>query len=258
MPERPIPFVRLALFVAVLAVALTIFLIGGRHFLSLQSLAEHRMVLKGLVAEHFTFSLLSYIVIYLLAVILMFPTAVVLTLTGGFLFGWAIGAALAFVAATTGATISFLLARTTLGEVVSRQASRRLWKLRAGFQKDAFNYLLFLRLVPAFPFWFMNLAPALLGMKLRDFVLATALGILPGTLAFSFIGSGLDHVLRAQYRLYLECLQNSPSDGSACSFDLHPSAFITPQLIAAFILLGIVAILPAIAKRLWKSRASRA
>ncbi len=258
MPERPFPFVRFALFGALLVAAVTIFLVGGSHFLSLQSLAEHRMALKGLVAEHYALSLLTYFTVYLFAIVLMFPTAAVMTLTGGFLFGWAVGATLTFIAATTGAAVSFLMARTALGEWVSRRSGRWLCKLRDGFRKDAFSYLLFLRLVPAFPFWFMNLAPALLGMKLRDFVLATALGILPGTLAFSFIGAGLDRVLKIQYHLYRECLENPPVDGTPCSFDLHPSAFLTPQLITAFLLLGVIAILPVIAKRLWKSRTSRA
>lgn len=255
--RRPIPYLRLGLFALLLAMAIGIFIAYGRH-ISLQSLAEHRMALKALVFENYALALIAYIVTYILAVILMFPTAMVFTLAGGFLFGWAVGAAVTLVAATSGATIAFLLARTTLGETFAQRSGRWLCKLQTGFQKDAFSYLLFLRLVPAFPFWVMNLAPAVLGMRLRDFIAATALGIVPGTLAFSFVGSGLGKVLARAHKAYIECLDLPPVLGSPCRFDLQPSAFITPQLITAFLLIGVIALLPVIAKRLWKSKASRA
>lgn len=216
------------------------------------------MALKALVLQNYGLALAAYMATYTLAVILMFPTAVLFTLTGGFMFGWAVGAAATLVSATTGATVAFLLARTTLGEALAHRSDKWLGRLRAGFQKDAFSYLLFLRLVPAFPFWVMNLAPAMLGMRLRDFVAATALGIVPGTLAFSFVGSGLGSVLARAHKAYAECQSLPPVPETPCRFDLQPGAFITPQLITALVLLGLVAVLPVIAKRLWKSKASRA
>jgi uncharacterized membrane protein YdjX (TVP38/TMEM64 family) len=201
---------------------------------------------------------LVYFALYALAVVLMFPTAVVLTLTGGFLFGGIIGGLLAVAAATMGATISFLLARTVCAEPLIERAGPWICKLKAGFKKNALAYLLFLRLVPAFPFWFMNLAPAVLGVSLRDFFIATAIGIVPGTFAFAFIGAGLDGMLAVEHQAYLACLEQTPGPDSACRFNLHPSAFVTPQLLIALLLLGIVAILPVVLKRLWKSKASRA
>jgi uncharacterized membrane protein YdjX (TVP38/TMEM64 family) len=212
------------------------------------------------VAQHYAVSLLLYTASYILAVVLMFPAAAALTLAGGFLFGWIVGAPLAVLSATTGATIVFLIARTALGETLARRTGKWLCKLRDGFRADALTYLLFLRLVPAFPFWFMNLAPAMLGVSLRTFVIATTLGIIPGTLAFSVIGSGLDSLLAEHYQAYLACLGQTPppSPAAPCHFGLSPRSFLTRELVAAFILLGMVAILPAIAKRLWKSKASRA
>jgi uncharacterized membrane protein YdjX (TVP38/TMEM64 family) len=230
----------------------------ARQYVSLQALAEHRLSLRALVADNFLTAILLYAATYTLAVLFLFPTALALTLTGGFLFGWWLGATLTLISATTGATIVFLLARTTLAEPLIRRAGPWLCKVRAGFQKDAFSYLLFLRLVPAFPFWFMNLAPALLGMSLRDYVLATAIGIFPGTLAFSFIGSGIDDVLALHHQAYLDCLQAAPPPDTPCQFDLDPAGFVTPELIVALMMLGVIAILPAIVKRLWKSKASRA
>ena len=150
-----------------------VFLIGGRHYFSLQTLAEHRLALRALVADNYLLAILGYLAVYTTAIALLFPTAAVLTLTGGFLFGWQVGFPLTVIAATSGATIVFLLAKTTLGEPLARRTGPWLCKVRSGFQEDAFIYLLFLRLVPAFPFWFMNLAPALLGVSIRDFVLAT-------------------------------------------------------------------------------------
>lgn len=248
---------RLGLLAVLFLVAVTAFLLIGRHWISLQTLAEHRLALRGLVAQHYALALLLYALTYVLAVILMFPAAAALTLTGGFLFGWATGAFLAVVSATLGATIVFLIARTALGETLVRRSGSWLNKLRAGFQRNALSYLLFMRLVPAFPFWFMNLAPALLGVHLSDFVIATALGIVPGTLAFAVIGSGLDDVLAEHYQAYLTCLANTPP-GTHCHFGLTPRSFFTGELVGALILLGVIAILPVIVKRLWKSRSSRA
>jgi uncharacterized membrane protein YdjX (TVP38/TMEM64 family) len=238
--------------------AAAVFLIGGRHYFSLQNLAEHRLALREMVANNYPLSILAYLLLYTTAIALLFPTAAALTLAGGFLFGWQVGFPITVIAATAGATIVFLLAKTALGEPLARRAGPWLCKVRTGFQKDAFFYLLFLRLVPAFPFWFMNLAPALLGMGLRDFVIATALGIIPGTLAFSVIGSGLDDILIKHHEAYLDCLARIPPPDVPCRFNLSSRAFITPELIGALILLGVIAILPAIVKRLWKSRASRA
>jgi uncharacterized membrane protein YdjX (TVP38/TMEM64 family) len=257
-PPRPFPLVRLALFAALALAAALVFLIGGSHYFSLQSLAEHRLALRDLVAGNYALAILAYVLVYTAAIVLLFPTAAALTLAGGFLFGWQVGLPLTVIAATFGATIVFLLAKTTLGEPLARRAGPWLCKVRNGFQKDALTYLLFLRLVPAFPFWFMNLAPALLGVGLRDFVVATALGIIPGTLAFSFIGSGIDAILIKHHQAYLDCLAGIPAPNPPCEFNLSPHAFVTPELIAALILLGVIAILPAIVKRLWKSKASRA
>lgn len=257
-PPRPFPLVRLALFAIPALAAVLVCVIGGRHYISLQSLAEHRLALQNLVANNYVLSVLAYLAVYTTAIALLFPTAAALTLTGGFLFGWRIGCPLTVIAATSGATIVFLLARTALGEPLARRAGPWLCKVRSGFRKDALTYLLFLRLVPAFPFWFMNLAPALLGVPLRDFVIATALGIIPGSLAFSFIGSGLDAVLIKHHQAYLDCLAQVPSPDTHCRFNLSPRAFVTPELIVALILLGVIAILPVIVKRLWKSKANRA
>ena len=94
------------------------------------------------------------------------------------------------IGATLGATAIFLAARAGLGGLAQR-AGRFVGKLEAGFRADAFNYLLVLRLVPIFPFWLVNLVPALVGVRLPTYVLATFLGIIPGTFVFASLGNGL-------------------------------------------------------------------
>ena len=130
----------------------------------------------------------TYLIIYIIAVSISFPGASFLTIAGGAIFGWLIGGTLTIFGATIGASIIFLVAKTSLGDYLAEKAGPRMSKLRDGFQKDAFNYLLTLRLAPVVPFWITNLAPAFFGMDLGRYALATFLGIIPGTYAYSFIG----------------------------------------------------------------------
>jgi uncharacterized membrane protein YdjX (TVP38/TMEM64 family) len=127
-------------------------------------------------------------------------------------------------------------------------------KVSEGFRDDAMNYLLFLRLVPAFPFWLVNLAPALLGVPRRTYVIGTAIGIIPGTIAFSVAGAGLGSVVEAQNRVYAACLAKGPAHPeTACPYKIDTSALVTKELLAAFALLGLVALIPVIYKR-WSQR----
>ena len=151
-------------------------------------------------------SVLVYIAFYVCVVALSLPGAFILTATAGLLFGWLLGGLVAVVGATLGATVLFLVARSALGEGLTARAGPWLAKLRAGFKEDALSYLLFLRLVPAFPFWFVNIAPAILGVPLKTYVVATFFGIIPATFAFAAAGAGLDSVIMAAKAEYAECV----------------------------------------------------
>lgn len=245
--------VRLMPLVLLIVAAAIIWWSGVLDYVSLQKLAEHRETLRGWVSENFVAAILAYIGLYAIVVALSLPAAAPLTLTGGFLFGWFAGGLATVTAATIGAVVIFLLARTALAEPLARRAGPWLDRLRAGFHENAISYLLFLRLVPAFPFWLVNLAPALLGVKLRDYVVATFIGIIPGTFAFALTGAGLDSVLAAHQEAYERCLTQNSAPG-ACSFGLDPASLLTPQLLAAFAALGVVALIPAIVKRVWKRK----
>jgi uncharacterized membrane protein YdjX (TVP38/TMEM64 family) len=242
---------RLAPVAAVLLAMGLVFAMGWHRYLSLETLVRHRAAIDGFVAARHGLAIAAFIGVYVAVGALSIPGAALLTMAGGVLFGWLVGGLAAIVGATIGATFVFLVARTACGEVVLRRAGPLAAKVAQGFRADAFNYLLFLRLVPVFPFWLVNLAPALVGVRLGTFVLATALGIIPGTFAYALVGAGLDSVLLAQESAYRACLAGGQA---GCRLDFSLSAVATPQLLAALAALGIVALIP-VAVRKWRARA---
>jgi uncharacterized membrane protein YdjX (TVP38/TMEM64 family) len=166
----------------------------GSHYLTFGALAENRDWLCALVARWGAVAALLYIAIYAILVALSIPVGVILTLAGGYLFGTWLGTFAALVGATLGATGIFLAARAGFGGLAQR-AGPFVGKLEAGFRANAFNYLLVLRLVPIFPFWLVNLVPALVGVRLRSYALATFLGIIPGSFVYAGLGSGLGEIV---------------------------------------------------------------
>ena len=167
---------------------------GGHHYLTLTALAENRDWLCGLVKRWGFAASLAYIASYGVLVALSVPGGAVLTIAGGFLFGTWLGTLCAILGATSGATAVFLIARAGLGGLAPR-AGPLVARLEAGFRADAFNYLLVLRLVPIFPFWLVNLVPAFVGVKLRTYVMATLLGIIPATFVFASLGNGIGDIV---------------------------------------------------------------
>ena len=173
----------------VIAILLLVGYFSGVHtYLSPENLSQNKATLDAFVQDNFVLAMGTYLIIYIIAVSISFPGASFLTIAGGAIFGWLIGGTLTIFGATIGASIIFLVAKTSLGDFLAEKAGPRMSKLRDGFQKDAFNYLLTLRLAPVVPFWITNLAPAFFGMDLGRYALATFLGIIPGTYAYSFIG----------------------------------------------------------------------
>lgn len=245
---------RLLPLIILLAVGAFVFWQGWHRYLTFEHLAASRGLLKSFIHQNYLLTLLGYMTIYAVAVALSLPGGIFLTLTGGFLFGWLIGGIATAVAATVGATILFLIAKTSLGQPLAARAGPRLGRLRQGFQEDAMSYLLFLRLVPLFPFWLVNLAPALLGIRLRTYVLGTFFGIIPGTFAFSFAGAGLDSIIAAQRQAYENCLTQQAGDAAReCAFRLNPSALLTTEMVLALVALGAIALLPTLLRRLRKN-----
>ena len=246
--EKPSsPIRRLAPFIAVVVLAAVAYVVIGRSGISLEALVRHRAAVADFVSEHHLLAVLAYIGLYIVTVALSLPGATLLTATGGFLFGLVMGTSAAVIGATAGATIIFLVARTALGEPLLKRAGPRATQLAQGFRDDAFSYLLFLRLVPAFPFFLVNLVPAFAGVRLAPFVAATALGIIPGALVYAFAGTGLDSVIAAQRTANQDCLAAGRAD---CHFTFDAKDVLTPQLIGALVALGLLALVPVVVKKL--------
>jgi uncharacterized membrane protein YdjX (TVP38/TMEM64 family) len=237
--------------IALAALMILVFAMGWHKYLSFKTIGLNYEALKSFVQSHFVAAIVLYMLIYIAVVALSLPGGLVMTLAGGLLFGWLTGSIATVIAATIGATLVFLIAKTSLGEALAAKAGPWLANLRDGFKENALSYLLFLRLVPAFPFFVVNLAPALLGVPLSTYVIGTIVGIIPGTVAFSVAGSGLGSVVEAQNKVYQACLAAARDDpGKACPYTIDTTALVTKELLAAFALLGVVALIPALLKRL--------
>lgn len=245
-------FLPLAIVVVLAAVVIVS---GLRGILSLETLVRNRAVIDDFLSAHQVAAYAIYIGVYIAVVALSVPGAAILTITGGFLFGVVPGALAAMLGATTGAVVIFLIARSAFGDNLLRRIGPRAAKLADGFKRDAFNYLLFLRLVPAFPFWLVNLAAALFSVPLSTFIAATALGGLPAAFAFAFGGAGLDSVIDAQAASLRECLASA--DAPDCHLNFDPRQILTPELLGALLALAALALVP-VAVRHWRGLAGKA
>lgn len=215
------------------------YLFGLHEFLSFESLVEHRDSLMLRVMENIYLSSLIYVGLYIVAVAFSFPAASLLTIIGGFLFGWLLGGTLTAIGATIGATIIYLAARTAMGDFLKKMAGPGVAKLADGFRDNAFSFLLVLRLAPIFPFFAMNIAPALFNVPVRTYIVATFIGILPGTYAYAYLGQGLDSVILS---------------AREAGRDVALTDLVTPELTIAFAALALVAAIPFVVKKLRAGR----
>jgi len=206
-----------------------------RHF-SAEALAENQERLAALVAANPMLAPVVFIVVYAAVIALSLPGGALLTMCGGLLFGVWLGGSFAVVGALVGAVLVFLAARHALAETLAARAAPALERIRPGLERDGFSYLLVLRLVPLFPFWLVNLAPALVGMRLSTYAAATAIGILPGTFVYAWVGSGLSQVLAAGDR----------PDGRIV---------LTPGVLLPLVGLAVLALVPVVVRR-WRARRS--
>jgi uncharacterized membrane protein YdjX (TVP38/TMEM64 family) len=233
--------------VLVAAFAVLAYLAAGSGEISFEALVHHRAIIDAFVTQHHVLAILAYTAVYVATVAFSLPGAAFLTVAGGFLFGLLAGTAAAIVGATVGATLIFLVARTALGEPLLRRASPRASQLAKDFREDAFSYLLFLRLVPAFPFFLVNLVPAFAGVRLGPFIAATALGVIPAAVAFALAGTGLDSVITAQKDTYYQCVA---SGSHSCRMAFDAGDVLTPRMVIALVALGLLALAPVVVKHL--------
>lgn len=215
----------------VLAAGLILFLaLDLQRYISFDTFSKYHATLTRWVVDYALLAGLVYMLVYAVAIAFSLPGGAVMTITGGFLFGIWFGTALTVVGATVGATAVFLAARTGLGDPLRVRAGSALRKMEAGFQENAMSYLLFLRLIPLFPFWLVNLVPAFLRMKLRTYVIGTFFGIAPGSFVYASVGNGLGAVLER---------------GEAPDLGL----IFKPEILLPLIGLSVLAMLPVIYKK---------
>jgi len=215
----------------VLVLALVLFYVFdlGR-FLGFDALAEHKAWLSAWVDAHVVLAPMLYILLYIAVVAFSLPGGLMMTLSGGLLFGATAGALYAVIGATIGASALFLIAKTSLGDFLMAKAGGAVKKMQAGFSENALSYMFVLRLVPIFPFFLVNLAPAFLGVSLRVYVIATFFGIMPATFVFALTGSGLGSVLEQ-------------------GGDISLAGVMTPEIMVAFAGLALLALIPVVYKR---------
>jgi len=219
---------KIALLVLFVGVIAAFFALGGHEYLTLDTIKANRDRLLAFTESNYAAALALAFVVYAGAVAFSLPGGLILSLTMGFVFGRWVGTVLVVLAATLGATIVFLAARYIFADAARKRLGALGEKINAGFTKNAFSYLLFLRLVPAFPFFLVNLAPALTSIPLRTYVAATFLGIIPGTFVFVNLGQTLGRI---------DSLEG----------------LVTFETLGAFALLGVFALVP-VAIRYWRER----
>jgi len=239
---------------AIAALSVGAIAFGWNRNVSFETLVRHHGAVHAFIQDKWIAAVAIYVAIYVVAVALSVPGGLVMTLSGGFLFGGLVGGAAAVVGATAGATIIFAIARSAFGEHLARRAGPAAERLAEGFRADAFHYLLFLRLVPVFPFFLVNLVPALVGVRLPTFVAATGIGIIPAAFSLAFLGASLDSVIRAQGAVYNACLAAGRGD---CKLDFNIKAAVTPELLGALAALGVLALIPVAVKRIRARRVAK-
>lgn len=203
-----------------LAIGLFFYLDLG-HYLTLESLKANRQHLIAFYTDHQIVMVLVFMTIYIIQTGLALPGATILSLSAGAIFGPFMGTLYAVTAASLGATLSFLVTRYLLRDFILARFGSRLESINKELEERGLNYLLFLRLVPIFPFFLINLAAGLTRLPLRTFILGTFWGIIPGGFVYVNAGASLASITRL-------------------------SDIASPRVLGSFVLLGLSALTPAL------------
>lgn len=216
---------KLALLSVLVLLIVAFFALDLKRFLTLESLKSNQAALARLHAEHRIAFVTAFIAIYVIQTALSLPGAAVLSLAAGAIFGSIMGTVYAVTGASIGAILAFILTRYLLRETVEKRFGSRLQGFNAELEKSGLNYLLFLRLVPVFPFFLINLGAALTAMPLRTFAIGTTVGIIPGGFVYCNAGASLTTI-------------HSINDIASL------------RVLGSFALLGIFALVPAMYKKI--------
>ena len=233
--ERALTLLRRFGPLAVIAVLFVVaFAAGLPERLSLEALRESGAELQAFAREKPVLCAVIYLAIYVGSVAVSLPGALILSLTSGFLFG-PLGGALAVTGATGGSTVTYLVFRTAFGDVLRRKPDAFLARMADGLRRDAFNYLLTLRLIPAFPLLAVNIAAGVANVPARAFILASLLGMIPSSFVYAGIGAGLGHIFARGGPVTIETL-------------------LSPRIYLPIIGMGVLAFLPPLWRHWRKGR----
>lgn len=217
--------------IVVLVIAAMVFFGFDLHQnLTFEALRANRTQLLAWIDHNYLVAAAAFIAVYAAGIVFVPPSGSAMTVAGGFLFGALSGAICVVLGATIGATVLFLVAKLSVGDFLRARAGPGIRKMEAGFRENELSYMLVLRLVPLFPFWLVNLAPAFLGVSLRTFVIGTFFGIIPGTAVYAIFGAGLGSVFDANQEISLK-------------------GVVTPEILAGLIGLGLLSLVPVAYKR---------
>jgi len=220
---------RLAPLAVLIAGLAAFFALGGPQYLDAERAQALLRDIDGWVQANLWLAVLAYVGFYALAVSISVPGALWFTIGSGFLFGAYVGAGVAVFGATIGATIIFLAARYAFADWVREKFPGYVSKLQDGFSRDAFTYIVILRLIPALPFFGINIATALLNVPVRAYFLGTLVGVIPGAYVYATVGATIKRA----------------ADSGVPSF----GALLTPDVIGAMVAFGVLALLPVIYRR---------
>ena len=160
-------------------------------------ITQYHSELLGFIENKFFSSLILFTIIYAISIAISLPIGSFLTFIGGYIFGAYYGFFSVIIGATVGALILFMIIKVgilrTIGSI--HQKSDLINKIKFGIDKNIWSYLFFIRFFPIFPFWFVNIAPAILGVRLLPYTVTTFFGIMPGSLSIILIGSGVEDIV---------------------------------------------------------------
>jgi uncharacterized membrane protein YdjX (TVP38/TMEM64 family) len=235
LARRPPGSLALSALAALLGVMIAVLVLGFDAQTALDLVQRHHGSLLGFVAGAPALASMLFMVIYAAAVAVSVPGVAVLTVVGGYLFGWLQGTVLVLIATVVGASAVFLLTRSAVGKGADTHAARpALARFAEGFRRNALTFSFALALVPVFPYALIIAVPALCGVGLPTFVAGMFLGLIPGTFLFAHLGDGLQQVL----------MTGAP---------LRLGNFVTPEIVLSLCGLAALAVVPA----LWHRRSLR-
>ena len=185
---------RWAPLILLIVIGIAVYLSGFHEFLTLENVQNSKQDLLNWQAQNPFLTAVGFVLIYTAFVALSLPAAALLTMIGGFLFGTTLGTLLVVIAATIGATIIFSIARSTVGYSLRERAGKLYNRIETGMNRNAAGYMLFMRLVPIFPFFLVNIVPALFNVRITTYIWTTFFGIIPGSFVYVNLGRQLGSI----------------------------------------------------------------